>query len=199
MIVDTEIWKDIPGCEYYQASTYGRIRSLYRILKTSNGISKSYKGTILKPGVNVGGYEYVNITENGQRKNRRVHTLVAVTFLKYDTNSVFVIDHIDGNKRHNHVDNLNIITHRENTLKGDLCTKNTTSKYPGVSRQKDRNKWRVSIRLFYTHIGLGCYSDEIEASKIYRKALSNFMLNEDFYKNNINKLTKSEIKEYLLN
>jgi hypothetical protein len=67
-----EIWKDIPEYEdYYQASTFGRIKSFYR-----------NKITILIPMIN-NGYPSVYLCKNKQKRNVRIHQIVAITFLKH--------------------------------------------------------------------------------------------------------------------
>ena len=48
MIIENEIWKDIPGYEgYYQVSNYGNFRSLNRIIKYKNNGLRIYPGKTL--------------------------------------------------------------------------------------------------------------------------------------------------------
>lgn len=53
-----------------------------------------------------------------QTKNRRVHTLVAEAHIGPRPND-FVIDHIDGDRYNNHVNNLEYVTPQENALRGN--------------------------------------------------------------------------------
>jgi ribosomal protein L15E len=56
-----------------------------------------------------------------------------------------VVDHIDNNiKTDNRLENLQLITQRENVSK-DI--KNTSSKYIGVCWHKKAKKWRSSIQI----------------------------------------------------
>ena len=113
-----EIWKDIPGYEgLYQASSEGRIKSIPRI---TNGIV--CKGKILKQYINPkNGYCYVSIHKNGKKKSCRVHCLIMQAFYPvkkkhgYDKN--FTINHIDGNKVNNRLNNLEWCTQSENQKK----------------------------------------------------------------------------------
>ncbi len=82
-----------------------------------------------------------------------------------------VVDHIDGNALNNAPSNLRIISNRENILAG-YSTKQSTSKYVGVSLSTRDGKWKASIRCPETkmNIGLGTYEGESEAHQAYLKA-----------------------------
>jgi hypothetical protein len=93
-----EIWKDLPGFEnLYQVSNLGRVKSLPK--KTNNQFSMVE--TILKPIKQRNGYYFVNVGG----KVISVHRLVAITFLK-NANNLPQVNHIDGNKGNNRVENL---------------------------------------------------------------------------------------------
>lgn len=74
----------------------------------------------LKVWYNDTGYARIDLPSifHGKRVNRTIHLLVADQFLnsgKYrDPNTKLEVNHKDGNKRNNHVDNLEIITRKEN-------------------------------------------------------------------------------------
>ena len=57
------------------------------------------KERILKQSKDAGGYFIVGLTKNGKTKNKLVHRLVAEAFMP-------VINHIDGNKENNNINNL---------------------------------------------------------------------------------------------
>lgn len=59
------------------------------------------------------GYEIVDLYKNGKRKTVRVHRLVAEAFIPNNDNKPEV-NHIDGNKHNNNVDNLEWVTKKEN-------------------------------------------------------------------------------------
>ena len=108
-----EVWKDIPGFEgYYQASNFGRVRGLDRTVPTKNGFSKKIKGRIMSQSVAGTGYMQVMITKNGKQQPHTVHRLVASAFIE-NPNGYNEVDHIDGTRTNNNVNNLRWVTHYE--------------------------------------------------------------------------------------
>lgn len=124
-----EIWKDIKGYEgLYQVSNLGNVKNLKRKVKISKTLEK-YKEIpehILKPIKNKCGYLYVSLANNGKIKNVRVHKLVAEAFIPND-NKILQINHINGLKSDNRVENLEWVTCKDNINKAwemGLCEKN---------------------------------------------------------------------------
>ena len=114
-----EKWKDIPNYDgIYQASTYGKIRSNDRETRQYNNgvyVNTKYKGKVLKPRKNKCGYLYVNLYYNGSRKTFTVHKLMGHTFLNAPLNDRYnVINHIDCNKVNNRIENLELVTAKQN-------------------------------------------------------------------------------------
>lgn len=110
-----ETWKDITGYEgLYQVSNYGRIKSLKRKKWNGNGYH-IIEGKILKPTINNAGYYVVNLSKNGKKELVLVHRIVASEFLENE-NNLPVINHKDGNKLNNHVDNLEWTTYQHNNI-----------------------------------------------------------------------------------
>ena len=77
------------------------------------------KGVILKPYVSTAnGYCYVTLSKNNRRTSKRIHSLVKNTFdpvnKKYGYDKEHTINHIDGDKTNNSLDNLEWATQREN-------------------------------------------------------------------------------------
>lgn len=110
-----EIWKDIVGYEgLYQVSNLGRVKSLDHFRNT--GLNRGYlqKGKILKPSMDMyRNYLRVQLSKKGKVVSIRIHRLVAQAFIPNPKNKPQV-NHIDGNKLNNCVDNLEWVTIREN-------------------------------------------------------------------------------------
>lgn len=92
-LLTKEIWKDIPGYEgLYKISSFGYIMSIRR-----KKLIKNYKRK--------DGYIQVRLTKSKKVKNFLLHRLVAVTFIENINNYEF-INHKDGNKENNCINNL---------------------------------------------------------------------------------------------
>lgn len=107
------IWKDVPGYQgFYQASNEGEIKSLSRIVKHNLGGDKILRERILKGYVNKYGYRRIELSKNGTSKQYSEHRLIALTFLG---ESDLTVNHKDGNKLNNNIDNLEYLSGADNT------------------------------------------------------------------------------------
>lgn len=99
-----EIWKDVAGYEgRYKVSNLGNVLSL----KYRGG----FKEHLLSPVVHHSGYRFIHL---GQDKIKFVHVMVAEAFLENPEGKPFV-NHMDGDKGNNRLDNLEWVTALENT------------------------------------------------------------------------------------
>lgn len=78
------------------------------------------------------------------------------------------VDHIDGNKLNNQKSNLRLVTNGQNQM-NSKNTKGSSSKYKGVTWDKNRNKWTVHICLDWKIKHLGRFEKEIDAVKAYNE------------------------------
>lgn len=79
-----------------------------------------------------------------------------------------VVDHIDGNGLNNSKSNLRICTQAQNVY-NNRPKLNTSSKYKGVSFNKNEGKWKVTIKCKGEHFHLGWFRDEKKAARAYDK------------------------------
>lgn len=111
--MDVEKWEEISGYEgLYQISSFGNAKSLDRIIKTKQGYV-CRKGRNIKPALNSCGYLCITLCKNGTRKTVFIQRLVAETFIANPENKKEV-NHLNGNKLDNRIDNLEWCTHSEN-------------------------------------------------------------------------------------
>ena len=114
-----EIWKDIKGYEgLYQVSNLGKVKSLKKEVNFYSGLYKEvkkrkYKERIINLKKTNRGYMNITLYKNGIRKHFNVHRLVADTFI-LNPNNLPEVNHKDGNKENNCVDNLEWVTRSEN-------------------------------------------------------------------------------------
>lgn len=153
----TEIWKDIEGSEgIYQVSNFGRIKSFCR-----------GKGKILNGSLSSTGYFQISLHLKNKKEHQRIHRLVAEAFLgKFD----LYVNHKDGNKTNNNIENLEYTTNRDNAIHG-YNSKKTSSKYAGVCWVNQRSKWKAQIHLNGKRKFLGHFDTELEAYNAYLQAL----------------------------
>lgn len=97
-----EIWKPIKGFDDYEVSNFGNVRSYKR--------KNVY---LLKKHINQKGYHRVRLAKDNEGKMYFLHRIVAHNFIGDIEN--LEINHKDGNKQNNNVDNLEIVTKSENT------------------------------------------------------------------------------------
>ena len=100
-----EVWKDCVGWEsFYEISSLGNVRSKKRPVPTTLGIT-TRGGINLKKLIARTGYECVNLTGGGKRKQEHVHTLVLCAFVGPRPEG-HQCCHNDGNRTNNMLSNL---------------------------------------------------------------------------------------------
>ena len=96
-----EVYKDINNYPNHEVSNTGKVRNKHTKEELPIKITKD-------------GYSTVYIKENNKYPRLRVHKLVMETFCNKEQSKE--INHIDGNKQNNNLDNLEYTTHRENMI-----------------------------------------------------------------------------------
>lgn len=113
--LDGEVWKDVVGYEgFYMVSNFGRIKSLYRQYKRKSVLVTTFE-RLMKLGIN--DYYIFKTASTGVLKTITVHRAIAQCFIPNPDNKPCV-NHIDGNKLNNSIENLEWVTFKENTIHG---------------------------------------------------------------------------------
>jgi hypothetical protein len=142
-----------------------RVRTDWETRKTKIGEIYFYKLKLNN------GYKSLKIKIKKQKsKTVFVHQLVAQAFLKYDfgMSKIFEIHHKKEPKTNNNLDNLQVITHREN------MSKERTAKsglHVGVCFNKNAKKYQSKITINNNTIHLGYFNTIEEASYAYQQKL----------------------------
>ena len=115
-----EEWRDISGYEgLYQVSNFGRVKRLPAKLQAKDGKYYFRNGIILKQytmkNKGRGNYLVVHLSKSNNRRAKIVHRLVAEAFIPNPKNKSQV-NHKDGNKANNKINNLEWVTQSENML-----------------------------------------------------------------------------------
>lgn len=157
-----EEWRDIKGYEdIYQISSLGKVRSFDRIA-TFRGrwgtlVHKHIKGIIKSPNLDTKGYWYVGLYKEGKVHYFKIHQLIATAFIDnpYGYNE---INHIDGNKQNNSIENLEWCTHAQNiqhAVRTGLLNPEDARKYHYRKVKQIDPKTNKVIRIWNTIIEAG--------------------------------------------
>ena len=134
------------------------------------GYTVSWKNT-LNPRIpngrhvtNTDGPGYYQVRVNG--KFHRVHRLLWIMRNGEIPNGMQV-DHIDGNKKNNSVDNLRLCHRHENQRNSKLPSHNTSG-VKGVSFVKRSSKWRARLKVLGVEVAIGVFDtiEEAEAAMV---------------------------------
>ena len=146
-VLNIEVWKQISNLPY-EISSLGKIRNL--------------KGKVLKTYIQNSGYEQIKLNYQGLHIHKSILRLVAEAFITNPLNKLYV-NHIDGNKLNNTIDNLEWCTNSENilharktglnpynkpTLGLKLKPRSKTAKqsqYLGVCWDNARQQWKAYV------------------------------------------------------
>lgn len=109
-----EEWRPVVGYEgIYEVSTLGRVRSLARFVRRSDGVLCPVKERIRKPVLHHRGYLIVLLRKEGSAATKQIHQLVLEAFV--GPSNGLQTRHLDGNRTNNKLENLCYGTSRENT------------------------------------------------------------------------------------
>jgi len=145
--MENEIWKPIVGYEeLYEVSNLGRVKNCrFNKIKKPRIRAKYYSVTLFK---------------DGKLKDFTVHRMMAEAFLE---NKKECVNHIDGNRLNNNLNNLEWVSHRENSVHRDLKRKTKTGQ-PNIIWHS--NSFQVRVRHENKYVQLGSYRKIEDAMKV---------------------------------
>lgn len=182
MLNITEEWKPVKDFLNYEVSNLGRIRTK--------------KGLIRKYYIQNSGYCGIDMHQAGKRKKMLVHRVVALNWIpNLDPEHKTQINHKDGNKENNSVDNLEWVTCSENVkhardtglntfYNGSIGKKMTgkktsKSRFHGVYWDGTRKKWIGTVTHNHKNIKPKRFNTEEEAALHYNNVLISLGLDKE--------------------
>jgi hypothetical protein len=110
-----ERWLPVVGFEgSYEVSDQGRVRSLDRVVRRSDGGTERRKGQMMFRCVHHSGYTLTKLRKDGKARPVFVHVLVAEAFLGPKPSPSHQVAHRDGGRNNNALDNLRWATPKQN-------------------------------------------------------------------------------------
>ncbi len=175
-----EIWKNIIGWEgFYQISSIGRVKSLERKVPFRSGYVHIAE-RIMNLSLSANGYQSVRFRKNGRGSNgfnNLVHRLIAIAFIP-NPNKYSDVNHKNGIRNDNRVDNLEWCNRRENLSHG-FKRIGKSSRHIGVCKRSG-GRWESAIWIKNKIVYLGRFSTEKGAANAYKKALKKYKVTNKY-------------------
>ena len=136
-----EKWKDIQEYSGYQVSNKGRIRTFQKITKTTKHGDRRWKDRILKPKQGRDYCQRVELWKDGKHKTFLVHRLEAEAFLGKPISEDMTVNHKDGDRTNNNIENLEWMTRKENIQYGFKNNQYSTQKNCALEKGGELQKF----------------------------------------------------------
>ncbi len=135
------IWKSIPSFEgQYEASVDGQIRSLERF-----SIRATVRACVMKGNVRPDGYSAVTLADGkGDYKSYLTHRIIYLAHVGPIMPGM-AIDHINGDRKDNRVNNLRLVTPSQNQM--NRASANKRGIPTGIYWCETRKRWVVQIKV----------------------------------------------------
>lgn len=174
-----EIFKTIPEFPDYLVSNFGRVKTKSRLLRYTHAVTKkehfrkSEERFLKVQFNNLTGYKFCQLYKNKKMINKTLHNLVANTFIE-NPKKLAYINHIDGNKHNNCVDNLEWCSNEynhEHATKTGLKAKGEQIKSSILNENSVHAiKWFLNKGVSHTELS--------KAFKVSRPAITSISLNK---------------------
>jgi hypothetical protein len=159
---------EFDGVNTYWISGY---EGLYSVSKCGRVWSHFQGGRWRSLSLAGSGYPQAQLSKGGEKKTAYVHRLMAQTFL--GSIESLEVDHINGVKTDNRIENLRLATRVQN-LHNSRAKTGGTSRYKGVDFFKRTGKWDARISIYGRIKCLGRHDTEEEAAAAYDRAAAEF-------------------------
>lgn len=169
--MEAEIWKKHPEIEKLEVSSFGRVRTLDKVVPRGKH-TLLIKGRVLKQHDTGRGYMQVHVRVDGKHVFKLVHRLVAQTFIENNGN-LPQVNHRDCNTRNNNVENL------------EWCTAKYNSQY--------REKYGVSATESIGHPVFAINLTTLEVSRFRSRSEASRKLG--VFASNISNVTRGKLKQ----
>ena len=156
-----EVFKTIPSYPDYLVSNFGRVKTKARELRYTHAVTKKehFRKSVerfLKVHYNkLTGYKFYQLYKDKKMYNKSIHQLVADAFIE-KIESFDHINHIDGNKHNNSVDNLEWCTNEYNHHHATITGLVAKGERVGTSKLNDNMVHAIKYFLHegYSHVEL---------------------------------------------
>lgn len=163
------------GCvDWEQIFSYKDGKLFWSHKRFSVNHKEGYLAEVISKNGSCGGYSRVCF--NGKRY--RTHIIIWEMFNKRPVPKGMQIDHLDHNRSNNRIENLRLVTHKENG-RNISKKKNNTSGITGVGWNKKRQKWVAQICVDNKNITLGLYNTLLDAVAERKRAEKFYGFNEN--------------------
>lgn len=137
-------------------------------------ITNTKTGKVYDKANNSAGYIQIGVLECGRKADGksvliRSHRLAWALYHGQWPCVSLEIDHKDGNRGNNRIDNLRLVTHTENSRNAGL-PRNNKSGIQGVYWHRGRSKWQVTVQVDGRTRYFGIFEDKEEAARAAREA-----------------------------
>lgn len=157
-----EIWKSVNGYDgIYEASSFGRVRSLDRIPNYSDNRKRIHKGKIINPAIKDNGYYSISLFKDGKGKTFNLHKLIALVHCDNPNNYKYVL-HINSNRLDCRAENLKWGTQSENLFQSYQEGRIPPMLWNHTNKKHDKEKYLKALELFKQGYGSTYVSKQIE-------------------------------------